>query len=227
MGLDFRAELIDSVDSSLAPRLQVFFSALSEVPLLFAVSMQFDPRILRPIRIINGCLSLAMCILFYILVFFVLPKRGSDSEADLRFVSYLFDAVDAFVAIAATIRALGEDQPQERRFFFVAAIFFWADTILPAIHNRLLIRYDFVWLDLFISTPSLILLVLIYREPLHFVRLPRPTRQTIRIIRSLSPIFLCLSLMLLGILVSRIHFYIGAGAFVIWYVECPHAEPGN
>ena len=190
-------------------------SALYGVRLLIAVSIQFDPFTLRPIRIINGCLSLTTGVLFYVLVFSVVSIHGSNQPADILFICAMFDALDLFLAIAATIRAFGADQPQERRFFYIASIFLWVNAVLPAIHNRILIRHDFVWLDLFISAPYLLLLVLTSQTPPRFTQSAQPSHRVTRIVRSGSPIFLSLGLVLLGVIVSRTHFYIGAGSVVL------------
>jgi hypothetical protein len=75
-------------------------------------------------------------------------------------ISHVLDALDLFLAIAVTTRAFGADQPQERCFFHIASIFLWVNTVLPAIHNRILVKHGFVWLDLFTSALYLLFLVL-------------------------------------------------------------------
>ena len=107
MTADFRAEVMGTTGADVAPGLQMLLSTLNGVCFLLAVSMQFDPRTLRAVRIINACLSLAMGATFYVLVFSVAAIRGANHAADPLFMSYLFDALDVFIAIAATIRAMG------------------------------------------------------------------------------------------------------------------------
>lgn len=210
MLLDMRARLMGALESNPTPGLQILFSTLYGVPLLLAVSMQFDPRAFRPIRIVNAFLSLALAALFYVQVFSVVTLHGSGNPGDILFISHLFDALDLFLAIAATIRAIGAGQSQERRFFYVASLFLWANTILPAIRNRLLPSHNLVVLDLLIAAPYILLLTLTSLRPPLFVAEPDSTGRFTRIVRSGSPIFLSLGLLLLGISVSRTHFYIGA-----------------
>ncbi len=78
MILNLRTELIGAVESNPIPGLQILFSTLYGVPLLLAVSMQFDPRAFRPIRIVNLFLSLALAALFYVQVFSVATIHGSS-----------------------------------------------------------------------------------------------------------------------------------------------------
>jgi diguanylate cyclase (GGDEF)-like protein len=215
MGTDLITETMGIRGATPAPWFQVLLSCLYAVPLLLAVSFQFDLRTPRTVQVINLCLAVATSALFCVLVLTVLSLDGSSQPANVGFIIWVFDAFDLFLAVAASIRAFGTDQPQEHRFFCMGAIFLWANTILPAIHNRILIKHDYVWLDLLISAPYLLLLVLIAAAPRLLSRFPRRSRRVVRMVRAGSPIFLSLGLLLLGIAVSRTHFYIGTAAIVL------------
>ena len=215
MSLDMLTEAMEITKSNPIPGLQVLFSSLYSVPLLLTVSIQFDPLTQRPIQIINFCLSIATGVLFCVLVISVASVHGSNQPAAINFIVSMFDFLDLFLALAATIRALGADGRAERRFYCIVSIFLWVNLVLPAIHNRILIQHDFVWLDLFISAPYLVLLVLIFGDLPRRMQNPQRSRKVIRAVRSGSPIFLSLGLLLLGIIVSRTHFYIGASAILL------------
>jgi diguanylate cyclase (GGDEF)-like protein len=215
MTADFRAEVMGTTGMDVAPRLQMLLSTLNGVCFLLTVSMQFDPRTLRAVRIINACLSLAMGATFYVLVFSVAAVHGANHAADPLFMSYLFDAMDVFIAIAATIRALGAAEMQERRFFYIISIFMWINTVFPAIHNHILIKHDFVWLDLFISAPYLLLVVLIAQIRSADLCFAKPSSRVARWVRSGSPIFLSFGLLLAGMLVFRTQLYVGATAILM------------
>jgi diguanylate cyclase (GGDEF)-like protein len=212
---DMITETLGIDGSNPAPVFQVLFSSLYGVPLLLAVSIPFDPRTGRSVKVVNACLALVTGGFFYVLIFSVLSIHGSGQPVDVVFIIAMFDALDFFLAVAATIRAFGADQPQERRFFYVAAIFLWVNTVFPAIHNRILIRHDYVVLDLLIAAPYLLLLVLISTDLPRAFQNPRRSRRLIRLVRSGSPIFLSLGLLLLGIAVSRTHFLIGTAGIVL------------
>jgi diguanylate cyclase (GGDEF)-like protein len=215
ISVDLITEIMGIDGSNPAPVFQVFFSSLYGVPLLLAVSIPFDPRTVRAVKIVNACLAVTTGVLFYILIFSVLSIHGSVQPADIVFIIAMFDALDIFLAVAATIRAFGADQPQERRFFYVAATFLWVNAVMPAIHNRILIKHDYVALDLLISAPYLLLLVLISTDLPRYFQNPQRSRRRIRLVRSGSPIFLSLGLLLLGIAVSRTHFLIGTAAILL------------
>ena len=212
MSLDLRAEILGVTEGNPVPGPQIFFSTLYGVPLLLAVSMQFGRHALRPISIIQAFLSLATGALFYIEIFSRLTVHGSNNPEDAASMSALFLILDLFLAIAATIRALGTDNSEQRRFFYVVSVFLWANTVFPAIHNWILVRHDYIWLDLFISAPYLILLVLIHTEPPDFVLKRNPNPGLRRIVQSASPIFLSLALLVLGVVVTRTHFILGLAA---------------
>ncbi len=215
MTADFHAEAMGTTGMNVAPGLQMLLSTLNGVCFLLAVSMQFDPRTLRAVRIINACLSLAMGATFYVLVFSVAAIRGANHAADPLFMSYLFDAMDVFIAIAATIRAMGAAETQERRFFYIISIFMWINTVFPAMHNHILIEHDFVWLDLFISAPYLLLVVLIVHIRSADLCFAKPSLRVARWVRSGSPIFLSFGLLLVGMLVFRTQLYVGATAILM------------
>ncbi|SNT40627.1 diguanylate cyclase (GGDEF) domain-containing protein [Granulicella rosea] len=209
-------------DTVQAPAAQTMLSTFYVLPLLLAASMQFSRRTseltqrsLRLERPLNVALSLAAGVMFSVLVFSVVSTKGTGQVEDLYFLTHFFLALDAFVALAMTIRAFGTTGPREAAFFNIAAIFLWVDAILPGIHNYILIRHDYVWLDLLITAPYLVLAVLIAEEWRRPVRRARRSPNAVRLVRSASPIFLSLGLVLLGLVVSRRHFYVGSGAILL------------
>ncbi|HEY0306791.1 MAG TPA: GGDEF domain-containing protein, partial [Acidobacteriaceae bacterium] len=214
MSMDARAEFLGTMDNP-APGLHVLFSAVCMIPTLFAVSMQFDSRTLRPARFANAGLAFLTAAMFYVLVFSVVPLHGTNDVNRLLYLSRLFDVADLFLAITATVRVFSVEQNEERRFFYILSIFLWVTTVFPAVRNRILIRHDFVWLDLFISAPYILLAVLIYGKRPRWIMERQPSLILIRAVRSGSPIFLSLGLLLLGIAVSRTHFYIGGAGMLL------------
>jgi hypothetical protein len=217
MSLDTVTEAIGTPVFNHVPGLSIFFSMLYGVPLLVAVSMQFDSRILAVARVTNAILSLAIGALLYVQIFSLLTVHGSTNPADAVLISHLFDGIDLFLAVAATIRWFGSDHPAERGFFRVATIFLWLNTIFPAIHNRILILHDYVWLDLLISTPYVVLFMLIMAdrgsEPLP------PSARIVRLVQSGSSIFLSIALLALGVTAVRTHFYLGLAASLLSIVS--------
>jgi diguanylate cyclase (GGDEF)-like protein len=217
MSLDAVTEALGAPMFNHVPGLSIFFSMLSGVPLLAAVSMQFDSRILKVARVTNAILSLAIGALLYVQIFSLLTLHGSTNLADALLISHLFDGIDLFLAVAATIRWFGSDHAAERGFFRVAAIFLWLNTLFPAVHNRILIRHDYVWLDLLISTPYVVLFVLITAGR-RKESVP-PSARIVHLVQSGSSIFLSIALLALGVIAVRTHFYLGLTASLLSIVS--------
>ena len=213
MSLDMVEEIGNFPKLNFVPGTQIFFSMISGVPTLLAVSKQFDRRVLGAARAIDTLLSLAIGAMLYLQIISLLTLNGSNSPADALLILRLFDGIDLFLAVAATIRWVGADQPQVRSFFRIASIFLWIDALFPAIHNRLLRQHDYIWLDLFISAPYVVLLVLALTVRPSPVRPLSPAM--VRSVRIGSPLFLSLALLFLAVIVTQTHFYIGLAAALL------------
>ena len=143
-------------------------------------------------------------------IFSFLPIAGSANPEDALLITRLFDAMDFFLAIAGTIRFFGSSQAEERSFFRILTTFLWTNALCCAVHNRLLMRHDWIWLDLLIAAPSLLLVPLIATR--HAVSARPRSRVFVHAVRSGSPIFLAGTLVIIGLLNTRSHFYVGFAA---------------
>jgi diguanylate cyclase (GGDEF)-like protein len=213
MSLDVIAEITNAPEFNYVPRLQIFFSMLSGVPLLVAVSMQFDRRIWIVTRTIHSILSVAVGAVLYLQLLSLLTMSGSRNPADAILITRLFDALDLFLAAASSVRWLGSNDFKERGFFRVLSIFLAINAISSGAHNRLLLHHDYVWLDLFISAPYLILLALILTSRDRPAQ--PPSIVLVRAVRSGSPIFLTMALVCAGVISSRSHLYVGLAAVLL------------
>jgi diguanylate cyclase (GGDEF)-like protein len=213
MGLDIATEISQTPTLNFVPGFQIFFSMLYDVPLLVAVSLQSDRRIWAMARTIHAILSVAIGAVLYLQIFKLLTVNGSTNPDDAVLIVRAFDAIDVFLAAAATIRWLGSNEVQEYSFFRILSIFLWINAVLPSIHNRIMLRHDYIWLDLLISAPYVFLFVLILTAQ------GRPAKPLspalVRLVRSGSPIVLTLALVAAGIIISRSHFYVGLTAVVL------------
>jgi diguanylate cyclase (GGDEF)-like protein len=210
MSLDVATEIAQLPVLNHIGGVQIFLSMLYGVPLLVAVSIQNDPRVRLVGRVIHASLSIAIGAALYLQIFRFLTVYGSPNSSDAVLVTDLFDAIDFFLAAAATTRWLGSIQDQERRFFRILTIFLWMNAVLPAVHNRILVNHDYVWLDLLISAPYVVLVPLILTARSHPRRSPSPV--FVRAVRTGSPMFLAGALVLVGVIASRSHFYFGLAA---------------
>ena len=213
MSLDIVTELRQTPTFNFVPGFQIFFSMLYFVPLLVAVSMQSDGRIWAVARAIHTLLSVAIGAVLYLQIFTLLTANGSHNPGDAVLIANAFDKIDVFLAAAATVRWLGTNQIAEYSFFKFLAIFLWIDARFPSIHNRVMLRHDYIWLDLLISAPYVVLFVLIQSARLSPARAPSPA--LVRAVRSGSPIFLTMALVAVGIIATRSHFYVGLAAVLL------------
>jgi len=210
MTLDMVTEIAQTPTFNFVPGFQIFFSMLSGVPLLVCVSLQRDRRIRSIAQVINALLSFAIGVVLYLEIFSHLTLNGSANPADAIFIAHVFDGIDLFLAAAATIRWLGSNTSQDGNLFRILSIFLWIDAVFPALHNWIMLRHDYIWLDLFISAPYVVLFVLILtadRRPAHI----RPPA-FVRAVQIGSPLFLALALVSAGVFASQSHFYVGLAA---------------
>jgi diguanylate cyclase (GGDEF)-like protein len=212
MSVDAVSEIRQAPMLNHVPALSVLLSLLYDVPLLFAVSLQNDTRVRRPARMIHTLLSIAVGALIYLQIFSFLSLSGSPHPEDAVRITRLFDVMDVFLGVAATLRWLGSTESHERRFFGILTVFLWADAVCCAVHNRALMRHDWISLDLLIVAPYVFLVPMVLTRPARAVTPPSGT--LVRAVRSGSPMWLAAALMGAGLIESRSHFYIGLAAAV-------------
>lgn len=216
--MDLRSGMLN-LNTTIVGGWQILFSTFFFVPLLLAASLRLDRRSSRAETAVHGALSLLTGALFYVLVFSLVSTYGSDRPEDIRFLVHFFDALDVYVAAAFTIRALGAEQPQQRRFFRITSVFLWVSAALAAAHNAVLVRHDYVWLDVLISAPCFLLTAFVLGRRAEWGWGRPPSPRAARAVRSASPVFLCFGLVLLGLLVSQRHFAMGAWSVVLAMVS--------
>lgn len=213
MGFEFVTEFAEIKIANHDGGLQILLSLLYGVPLLAAVSLQNDTRILRVSRIVHGILSLTIGAVIYLEIFRLVPVHGSADQATAVLLTYLFDAMDLFLAIASSIRWIAACEDHESAFFRILTIFLWLNVFLPALHNRLLLKHDYIWLDLLIATPYVVLIPIALRKYDTSKRILKPA--LIGIVRSGSSVFLAGVLVLIAVVIAPSYFYVGLIAALI------------
>lgn len=207
MSLDALTEIARLPLLNHAPALPVLFSMMYGVPLLYAVSLQNVRRVGRVARVTHAILSIAVGTLIYVQIFSFLGLRGAPEASDEILIIRLFDGIDFFLAIAATIRWAGSSRAEERQFFRTLTLFLWMNAVFPAVHNRILIHHDYVALDLLISAPYVVLIPLVLKG--RSARILRRGSSFVRTVQSGSPLFHASALVLVAVVASRTHFYLG------------------
>ncbi len=197
------------------PGLTLLLNTLFGAALLLTVTLQFDPRVLRPLRDMSVFLSAAIAGLCFVLVYSAVPIREGSQPPDLLYVIHLFTAMGLFIAVIATIRMAGTDRQEERAFFFVAAVFLWANTLILAIRNHFLLSDDVRRLDLMIPIPYVLLAIMAGYGPPRWIERWQPSPRVSSIVRSGGTALLSFGLLILGTAVSRRHFWLGASAALL------------
>ena len=197
------------------PGMIMLLNTIYGAALLFTVTLQFDQRVMRPLRAMSALLSVAITVLCFILMYSVAPLRGDGRPLDVAFITRLMNAIALFLSSFATIRMIGTDRQEERSFFYVAGVFLWANTVILAVRSHFLLNYHVRWFDLLIPVPYVILAVLAGYGPPRFIEHWQPSARVSSIVRSGGTAFLSFSLLLIGTAVSRRHFWIGASAALL------------
>jgi diguanylate cyclase (GGDEF)-like protein len=208
-------ELRGGSAGGLFPGLIMLLNTLYGAALLLTVTLQFDPRVFRPLREMSAFLSAAIAALCFVLAYSVSPMQRGAHALDLSFVTQLFNAIGFFTAVVATIRMAGTDRREERCFFYVASVFLWTNTLILAIRNHFVLTYDVRWFDLLIPIPYVLLAAMSGYGPPGWIERWQPSTRVSSIVRSGGTALLSFGLLVLGTAVSRTHFWIGATAALL------------
>jgi diguanylate cyclase (GGDEF)-like protein len=167
--------------------------------LFMVAAAAYDPAgpLLRWATAADLLLSLVLAILFYVVLKAAIPAAAPELAAP--FLTLLFDGLDAFVAIFATLRLFGTRRADERRFFSVLAVFGWADGLAAALHNRLLFVTESFLPEVLQSLSVALLGVLLARRASVWFRGYRPSARIRQLSRSIRPFILCIGLCIVAL----------------------------
>lgn len=174
-----------------------FYFCLNSLLLLIAAAYNPIDPLYRWTSALDAVLACAMAALFYAVLCNVVGERATDVSI-ARFITWMFDGMTLFVALFVSLRFFATRRADERRFYFVLLVFAWAETVLPAIHNHLILISDSELPELCLSVPFAILGILLSRRRKVWLRGYRPSRRMRVIVGSISPFVLSLALCLLA-----------------------------
>jgi len=200
-------ETLDVAVSNHASALVVLPSILAMVPLLIAVSSRWNP--LLSTAIVKTFLALLAGALFFQVVFGLLTLSGATLQNAQTMVRYM-DSADVLLLLTMIFRLAGATGTDEKRFFYVSAVFFGVDTACASVHNHIVLKIDAVSLDLLLIVPYLVLIGMIQQPMPAMLRNYLPSKNLKRVVRGASPVLLCLFVVVPGLLVAREHFARGA-----------------
>jgi len=208
---------LTSSEGPYSPGIPMSFFAISAVPLLLAVSCEFDKRETTLVRMVDAWLVCTMSCFFFVLVFSFVTVDGATTALGDMYIDRIFDAQKFFLATCALLRLIGTPQGEERRFFFLASSALWIGAIINAVRNRAIMQHNGPVWDVVLDFQFLLAMVLIvgvYHLPGPLQRY-RPSRILTQISRSGSPLFLGISTVLLAITVAHFHFFVGTVGIIV------------
>jgi diguanylate cyclase (GGDEF)-like protein len=160
-----------------------FYFCLSSLLLVLTAAYNPVAPLYRWASVVDSVLACIIAALFYYTLHNVIDA-GAPSAS---FVMWMFDGMDLFVALFATLRFVSTKRSDERRFFFVLTVFAWLDAALPAAHNRFVLSSESYLPELLLSLPFAVLGLLLSRRKKVWFRGYRPNRRTKYIAESLGP----------------------------------------
>ena len=209
------SEIIGDAESSSARDLLILLKACYGASLLLSVSLICESRVGRAIRVMSVALSLAAGGLIIYMAQSALSIRDSSRFDDLLFFARMIVTVGGFIAVIATLRILGSDQQEVRKFFFSASAFLWSIVFLPLLRIDLLARFQASGSVLLILPPYLLLFALAGQPPPGLDPEWKPPAVAFAVVRHAGAFVLFLGLLLIGLVISRLHFKVGSAAVVV------------
>ena len=196
----------------------VFF--LYGVPILLAISFPRQEHRIPLFIWLDAIQALLTAYLTYITLFAVIPfTTRSIHPIPESLLVLVYNVENVVLAVVATVRVLARPESrEERRFFTILCAFLWIYAIFVAIYNQVSVTVINHSLDdPLADIPFLFLIAatILPTPPSAEIALPKTRSTATLFIENASPIFYTLGLLVLGVAVSREHFYIGIAAVVI------------
>jgi hypothetical protein len=188
-------------------------TAFACIPILLAIASNSSRKDPPAVREIDLALSFMLGSLFLALI--LSPAVQASSAAGVLSINRMIDCENLFLAICAALQFLASDDAEDRRFFYVFLGYMVVAAPLVSVRNRWAAQYPMAIWDLALDvSPLLFLLYALHPMPA-WVRHFRPSARTVHLARGGSPLFMSLALTLLGIGVSRSHFYAGSAGILL------------
>jgi len=191
------------------------FTSLACIPILVSITLNFNKRAPQAVRVVDTVLCFTLGYLFLVQVFFSPVAPGGTETASILSVNRLIDFEDIFLLVCAALKFLVSDTVEDRHFLYIYFVYMGISTPLMAVRNRWAARYPVDIWDLAIDIPPLAFLILAFSPLPAWVRHLKPSPRIARLAHRSCPIFISLALILLGLAVSRPHFYLGSTGIVL------------
>jgi diguanylate cyclase (GGDEF)-like protein len=188
------------------PRVLILLGAASA---LFAITGSFRSNDPVSVKWIDWFSIFLMVALFFVFTF-----SAATHHSSTHFSIQTLDLRTIFLALSAAIQLSVADDPAEQRFLYAAVVHTWIGGAVITIHNHIPRYAALRGIDFgFILPPLILIAVALWPVP-ERIRNYRPSLRAARIAQAGGPCLMGLALVLLGIGVYRIHFYVGLSSII-------------
>jgi diguanylate cyclase (GGDEF)-like protein len=212
-------ELFQNISATIAFYSDFIFF-LYGVPILLAISFPRQEHRIPLFIWLDAIQALLTAYLAYITLFAVVPfTTRSIHPISESLLVLVYNVENVALAVVATLRVLARPESgEERRFFTILCAFLWIYAIFVGIYNAVsaaVVNHSLV--DPLSDIPFLFLIAatILPTPPNTEMAAPKTRSTATLFIENASPIFYTLGLLVLGVAVSREHFYIGIAAVVV------------
>lgn len=195
----------------------MFAYVLYVLPVLLAISSAPVAVRKRWALAIDLVLALLLGVLFYAHTFSIVSLHGAADVASALQVAWVLDAENVCLALAALLRFVATDNPDDHRFFRAVTAFFVTYAVAGFTYNHYIALGghpafgDTPW-DALLDLPFAVLVAVLAMEPTR--RHWHPPVYLVRFVQGASPTFLAMSVLTFGLLVMADHPELGITAAI-------------
>jgi diguanylate cyclase (GGDEF)-like protein len=187
-----------------------FLVALSAIPLLLAITLNFNKQESAAVRLIDAALCLGLSYLFFVMLF---SPAGIGTSAVSTNLLINFEC--GFLLACSAIRFFASDGAEERRFQYVFFASLAVSMPIIAIRNRWNAYAATDFWNLPLDVPPLLFVLLALNPLPAWVRNLHPQGRLVNMARGGSPVFMSLAMALLAIAALQSHFYLGSACILL------------
>jgi diguanylate cyclase (GGDEF)-like protein len=187
-----------------------FLISLSVIPLLLAITLNFNKQESAAVRLIDGALCLGLSYLFFVMLF-----SPAGVGANAVSTNQLINFEGGFLLACSAIRFFASDGAEERRFQYVFFVSMAVSIPIIAIRNRWNAAYETDFWNIPLDVPPLLFVLLALTPPPAWARHLHPPQRLVNMARGGSPVFMSLAMALLAIAAFQSHFYLGSAGILL------------
>jgi len=186
-------------------------SGLYITPLMYMIARTFSRDMPWMVYLLDSMMVICAAVLLVALSYFVDTAPEQVMKQHMRELVFLADAVNYSLAALVSIRMIGSTTALRRFAFLAAAVFLWVHVLAVSGVNRFTDSRP-GWLTALVDAAFLAMMIVAMGTCPRWLRRLHPSRFTVAVIDGFAPIVLSITVLALGIGVSRLNF--GTGMIV-------------